>query len=249
MYKYQGDRHQEQYDQTEKTEEQFTKALFHYTEALKRVASNKARAVLCGDVAYVTSLLTSQEKEKLVAYYKLGFDHAHEGLQIIRKMNVAGADAVREVYPYEPDTAELAAKLQKSYGSNLTGLSYVYYLRKDYKGIMAMRPYLFDAGFDWENKDVTFTLMAETADKLASEHHRQPQLFKTYKEICLTASSRAFKLVMKKYGGKAPEYTPEFCRAYQYYVNYLGRFGETIEARNLSLQYEPGCQNVAPPAQ
>ena len=249
MYKYRGDRFQEQYDQTEKTEEQFAKALYHYTEALKRVDSNKARAVLCADVAYVTSLLTSPDKDKLSAYYKLGFDHAHEGLQIIKKINLTTTEKALPVYPFETDTAELTARLQKSYGSNLTGLTYQYYLRKDFRSIMAMRPYVFDAGFDWENKDVTLTLMSETADKLASEHYQQPQSYRTYKEICLTASNRAFKLVMKKFGGKPPEYTPEFCRAYNHYVNYLSRFGETIEAQNLSRQYEQGCQNVGTPAQ
>jgi hypothetical protein len=249
MYKYRGDRQQEQYDQTPATDDHFTRALYNYNEALKRVKTNKARAVLSSDVAYLATLYTSSDKEKLAAYYKLGFDNANEGLQIMRKLNERAASVPGASYPYEVDGSELTAKLQKSFGANLTGLAYEHYLRKDYASIVGLRTYLFDAGFDWENKSVTFTLLAETADKLAAEHYHQPEIFKSYKALCLAASSHAFKLVMKKQQqrGRGAAYSPEFCRAYQYYVNYLNRFGETIEARDLSSQYEQGCQNVGAP--
>jgi len=246
MYKYRGDRQQEQYDQTAASEDHFTRAIYNYNEGLKRVKTNKARAVLASDVAYLTTLYTSTDKGKLVSYYKLGFDNANEALLIMKKLNEKSAGVPGASYPYEVDGAELTAKLQKSYGANLTGLAYEHYLRKDYASVIGLRQYLFDAGFDWENKSVTFTLLAETADKMAAEHYHQPELFKTYKALCLAASSHAFKLVMKKQQGKTA-YTPEFCRAYQYYVNYLNRFGETIEARDLSTRYEQGCQNVGAP--
>ncbi len=245
MYKYKADRHREKYSQSEKTEHEFTKALHFYGEALKRVKHNKARAALCGDVAYLCSLFNSKDKEKLVSYYKIGFTHAREGLLIMNKLNLAAADKQREEFPFEPDGADLIGKLQKSYGSNLTGLEYFHHLRKDHKSVVALRQFVFDTGFNWEGKDTTFLLIADAADKLASGARRNRRAFENYKEMCLFASTRAFKGALRKHGGRVPQDDPEFCRVYQNHVTYLRRFGEAIDARNLTLRYEASCQGVA----
>jgi len=245
MYKYQGDRQREKYDQTDKTEDQFAKSLHHYGEALKRVKTNKAGAVLYGDIAYLCSLYNSKDKEKLVSYYKTGFTHAHEGLLIMKRLNRRRQDSTAQEYPFEDDNTELTAKLQKAYGSNLTGLCYFHYLRKDYKSVVSLREYAFDTGFDWDGKVTMLMLIADSADKLASQNHANRLAFNNYREICLFSSSRAFKSVLKNFKGKTPPGSEEFCRIYQNYVNYLRRFGETIEAQSLSLQYEASCAAVA----
>ncbi|MDP8223122.1 MAG: hypothetical protein P9L99_07170 [Candidatus Lernaella stagnicola] len=245
MYKYKANRHREKYDQSEKTEADFTKALHFYNEALKRVRTNKARAVLNADVAYLCSLYNSKDNEKLVSYYKIGFTNAYEGLNVMAKINQAKADSRREEYPYEMDSSELIAQLQKSYGSNLTGLEYFHHLRKDHRSVVSLKEFVFNSGFNWEGKETTFLLIADAADKLASNARRNRRAFDNYKEICLFASTRAFKATLQKHGGRAPVNDAEFCRVYQNHVNYLRRFGEAIEARELTLRYDPVCQAAA----
>jgi len=240
MYKYKADRHMEKYNQTAETEDQFTKALHGYGEALKRAKTNLARAALYTDIAYLCSLYNSEDKEKLVAYYKTGFNHAHQGLLILKQIK-ENEQNTGEEFPYPPDMTELTSKVQKAYGSNLTGLCYFHYLRKDYRSAVAMRNFAFDTGFDWDGKVTTLLLIADAADKLASEHHRVPKMFRTYKQVCLFASSRAFKTVLKNHNGRIPQNSEEFCRVYNNYINYLRRFGETIEARNLELQFGAVC--------
>lgn len=244
MYKYQGDRLREKYDQTDKTEDRFAKALHHYGEALKRVKTNKAGAVLYGDIAYLCSLYNSKNKEKLVSYYKTGFTHAHEGLLIMKRLNRRRQDATGQEYPFEDDNTELTGKLQKAYGSNLTGLCYFHSLRKDFKSVVSLREYAFDTGFDWDGKVTMLMLIADSADKLASQNYSNRLAFRNYREICLFSSSRAFKSVLRNFKGKTPSGSEEFCRIYQNYVNFLRRFGETIEAQNLSLQYEANCADA-----
>jgi hypothetical protein len=244
MHKYKADRHMEKYDQTAETESEFTKALHFYGEALKRVRSNKARATLCADVAYLCSLFNSKNQEKLVSFYKIGFTHAREGLLIMGKINVVGSDRGKEEYPFEADSTDLVAKLQKGFGSNLTGLEYFHHLRKDFKSVVALKQYVFDTGFDWEGKDTTFLLIADAADKLATGQFRDRRAFAGYKELCLMASTRAFKAALRKHGGRPPQGDAEFCRVYQNHANYLRRFGEAIQARNLTLQYEASCAGV-----
>jgi len=241
MFKYMGDRTGENYDQTDATEDQFIKSLFNYNEGLARAKNNKAKAVLYADIADRCSYYKSDNREKMVSHYKTGFTSARQGLFLMKKINEKLADDVKEDFPYEPDNADIMAKLQRAYGSNLTGLCYFHWLRKDYKSVVAMRDYAFDTGFDWEGKQDTFLIIADAADKLASKHHRDRQAFTEYKELCLFASSRAFKSILKKYKGKPPVGSDEFCRVLTNHISYLRRFGMAIEAEGLQRQYHSSC--------
>lgn len=241
MHKYKADRHMEKYDQTVETEDQFSKALHFYGQALQRAKSSLARAALFSDIAYLCSLYSSEDKEKLVAFYKTGFTHAHQGLMLIRRLAEQESEEEGEEFHFAPDLSELTTKLQKAYGSNLTGLCYFHYLRNDYGSAVSLRNYTFDAGFDWEGKVTTLMYIADSASHLAADNYRRPTAFQTYKKVCLFASSRAFKLVLKKFGGRMPDGSEEFCNVYSNYVNYLRRFGEGIEAQSLTLQYGRLC--------
>ena len=246
MLTYKADRHEEQYDQTDGTDPEFHKALYFYDEARRRAKSNKAMAVLHGKIAYLCSRYRSNNKQRLVEFYQKGYLHATKGIRLMTSVNRRHQEVGKMTYRYEEDNAVVASNLQKAYGSNLTGYIYNLYLLKEYRAVVGMKQKVLDVPFDWPNKTDVLLLFAESASQLASESSKDERAFEKYKEMCLSAASRAFKFVLKKYGGKAPTaYDEDFCKAFNSYWNYLDRFGQLVQARSLENHYGSACPQGA----
>ncbi|MCC6158379.1 MAG: hypothetical protein IT350_10035 [Deltaproteobacteria bacterium] len=242
MYRYKGNRYAEKYDQTEATEEQFQKALFFYSEARNRADTQKAKAALDRDLAYLCSRYRSDDQQKLVKVYQQGFLKALRGIQIMDLVNRVQPEQGKSFYRYEEANAELASELQKSYGQCLTGYIYYLYLTKNYVGVVALKNRTLDAGFDWEGKSEVLLIFAESAKELAAASMNNETQYRKYKEMCLAGGSRALKFALRKYGGKAPTgYDETFCRTFNTYWNYLTGFGQKVEAKALENQFGAIC--------
>jgi len=249
MLTYKADRHEEQYDQTDGTDPEFHKSLYFYDEARRRAKSNKAMAVLHGKIAYLCSRYRSGNKQRLVEFYQKGYLHATKGIRLMRSVNMRRKEYGKATYRYEEDNAVVTANLQKAYGSNLTGYIYNLYLLKEYKAVVGMKQKVLDVPFDWPNKTDVLLLFAESASKLASKATKDDRAFRKYKEMCLSAASRAFKFVLKKYGGKAPtSYDEDFCKAFNNYWTYLDRFGQLVQAKSLENRFGSACPRGGVPA-
>ena len=247
LYRYKGDRRLSDYDQTEATRDQFVKSLYYYTEGLARTRSLKAKADLHNKIAILCTYFQSERKDEKVEYYKQGFLHAAEGIKLMRRLATQEKERDRDTYRYEASSPVLVADLEKNYGSNLAGLIYFLWERKDYKTVVALRSSAFDTGFDWETKPRDLLRIADSASRLARKHIRDRRLYAKYKEMCLTSASRAFKFTLKKYGGKLPKtYDGDVCESMQAYSGYLLSFGETVEATNLDRTYGTICGDGPP---
>jgi hypothetical protein len=199
-------------------------------------------AVLHGKIAFLCSRYQSGDKKRLVEFYKKGFLHSRKGLRLIRSVNLRSKETGKMTYRYEEENADVTAKLQKAYGNNLTGYIYNLYLEKDYKGVVGLKKQTLDVGFDWENKSDVLILFAESAKELAAQSIKDERNYLKYKQMALAAGSRAFKFVLKKYGGRPPSgYDEEFCTVFNRYWNYLDTFGQLVQRKSLENQYEQYC--------
>jgi len=241
-YKFMGDRSEEKYDQTEETENQFHKALHYYKDGLDRAKSPKAKAALNERISYLCTLYQSENKDKKIEYYKMGFYHATDGLKEMERVARIRPEKQKMFYRFEQPSAELVANLQKNFGHNLSGLLYFLWERGDYKSVVALRKHAFESDFDWKTKPDDLLRIADAAAKLARQNIRDRLLYDKYKEMALTSAFHAFKSALKKFKGKAPTYDENFCSAYQLYSVFLASFGETVEAANLDRLYGPICE-------
>lgn len=242
MMTYKADRHEENYVQNDETESQFHKSLYFYDEARKRAKSNKAMAVLHQKIGYLCSRYRSENKKRLVEFYKKGFLHSRKGLQLMRSVNARKMEAGKYVYRYEEDNSEVTSNLQKAYGNNLTGYIYNLYLEKKFKGVVGLKKQTLDVGFDWENKSDVLLLFAESAKELAAQSTKDDVNYRKYKEMTLAAGSRAFKFVLKKYQGSPPPVGDEtFCKVFNSYWNYLDAFGQLVQRKSLDNKYGKYC--------
>ncbi len=251
MYKYKGNRLQEQYAATAETEAKFHQGLWYYNQGRSRAQSHKAKASLDQSIAYLCSRYRSEGKDKLVAFYRKGFQHARRGLKLMKVVNRVQPELGKKFYRHEEDNTELTSQLQKSYGVNLTGYIYNLYLLENYKGVIALKRVALDAGFDWESKADVLILFAESAQKMASESLDSELNYRKYKEMTLAAGNRAFKFALRRRGGKAPTaYDEDFCRVFNAYWNYLDGFGQTVQAKALDNRFSHVCPmgGGAPPA-
>ena len=247
MLVYKADRHEEMYDQSDGSEQEFHKAIYFYDEALKRAQSNKAMSAIHMKMAFVCSRYRSADKTRLIEFYKKGFLHARNGLRLMMSVNKRTTERGKITYRYEEENAEITGQLQKSYGNNLTGYIYNLYLVKEYKSVVGLKGVTLDVGFDWENKNDVLLLFAECAKELASQSIKDEVNYFKYKEMCLSAGSRAFKFVLKRYGGKPPaSYDQDFCKAFNAYWTYLDSFGQLIQAKSLENQYGHVCPSGTP---
>lgn len=242
MYRYKGNRYGEKYDQTDATEDQFLKALFFYQEGRNRAQSQKAKAALDLDMAYLCSRYRSDNQAKMVKYYEQGYLKAYRGIKIMDMVNRVQPEVGKAFYRYEEPNADMTANLQKAYGQNLTGYIYYLYLTKDFKKVVSLKRRALDAGFDWEGKSEVLLIFAESAKELAGQSLQDERAYRAYKEMCLAAGSRAMKFVLRKYGGQAPTgYDESFCRVFNAYWNYLDGFGQSVEAKALENKFGATC--------
>lgn len=249
MLYYKADRHEEKYDGTDSSIDQFHKALYYYDEAIRRAKSNKAMSVLHQKAAFLCSRYKDVNKKRLIEFYKKGFLHARKGLRLMRSVNKRRTEFGKEAYRYEEDSPEVAANLQKSYGNNLTGYIYNLYLEKKYKSVVGLKRYTLDVGFDWENKSDVLLLFAESAKELAGKSEKSEVNYRKYKEMALNAGSRAFKFVLKNFGGRAPtSFNADFCKVFNAYYTYLDTFGELVPAKGLENRYGKICPATGAPA-
>ncbi|MDP8255346.1 MAG: hypothetical protein P9M14_06320 [Candidatus Alcyoniella australis] len=245
MYKYLGDRREGEYMQDDETQEMFHKSLYYYKEGLSRARTPKAKSVLNERIAYLCSLYQSEDKDKKLEFYKLGFHNAADGLVIMDRIAAKKPEREDRTYRFEPDNADLTAQLQKHYGRNLSGLIYFLWEREDYQAVVALRENAFDIGFDWESKPDDLLRIADAASKLASQSVGDPLMFDKYREMCLTSASRAFKFTLNKFNGRPPSsYDEPFCTAQAAYVGFLLRFGETVEAVSIERSYGTVCSEA-----
>ena len=250
MLYYKADRHEEKYDGADASIDQFHKALYFYDEAIRRCKSNKAMAVLHQKAAFLCSRYKDANKKRLIEFYKKGFLHARKGLRLMRSVNKRRTEFGKEAYRYEEDNPEVTANLQKSYGNNLTGYIYNLYLEKKYKQVVGLKRFTLDVGFDWENKSDVLLLFAQCAKELAGKSEKSEVNYRKYKEMALSAGSRAFKFVLKNFGGRAPtSYNADFCKVFNAYYTYLDAFGELVPAKSLENRFGKICPAAgAPPA-
>jgi len=242
MFRYKGNRAQEKYDQTTASEDKFHKALYFYDEGRKRANTQKAKAVLDLDIAYICSRYRSENNAKLIEFYKKGYLHARRGIGLMAIVNKVQPEIGKAFYRYEQPSGDVTAKLQKAYGNNLTGYIYNLYLSKDYKGVVTLKQNTLDAGFDWESKADVLLIFAESANKLAGESIGNEINYRNYKEMCLSAASRAFKFVLRQSGGNMPAANDlNFCKVFNAYWNYLDGFGQAVEAKSLENQFGSLC--------
>lgn len=242
MLTYKANRHQEKYDQTDETEEEFHKALYYYDEALTKARSKKAMAVLHQKIGFLCSRYRSTDKDRLIEFYKKGFLHARRGLLLMNSVNSVRQESGKAFYRYEQDSSDVTAELQNAYGNNLTGYIYQLYLDKNYKGVVGLKKYTLDVAFDWESKFDVLLIFAESAKQLASDSLNNEVLYRRYKEMCLAGANRAFKYILKRYGGKPPaSYDENFCKVFNAYWNYLDGFGQLIQAKALENRFGTIC--------
>jgi hypothetical protein len=242
MYRYRGNRNQEKYDQNDSTEDRFRKAIYFYDEGRKRAGSQKAKAVLDLDIAYLCSRYRSATTANLVEFYKKGFTHARRGLKTMEIVNQEAPEFGKAFFRFDTPNPDVTAKLQKAYGNNLTGYIYNLYLANDFRSVVALKPFALDAGFDWETKAEVLLIFAESANKLAAESLNNEIAYRNYKEMCLAAGSRAFKFVLRQNGGNMPKANDEnFCKVFNAYWNYLDGFGQTVEAKSIENQFGNLC--------
>jgi hypothetical protein len=160
----------------------------------------------------------------------------------MRSVNMRRQEHGKMVYRYEASNPEITANLQKAYGNNLTGFIYNLYLEKQYRSVIGLKKQTLDIGFDWESKADVLMIFAESAKELASKSIKNEVEFRRYKQMALSAGSRAFKFVLKKYGGRLPPTgDKEFCNVFNAYWGYLDIFGELIQRQSLDKRYGSAC--------
>jgi len=252
MLKFRGDRKVEQYDQTDATEGEFLKALSYYDEALARTRSLKAKAVLKERISYLTSLYNSENKAKKILYYEIGFFHANNALNLMELVRGKGKPGASHNYPFEPDDESLQKRLQVNYGQNLSGLLYFVWEQENYHKVVTLRS-AFDVSFDWKTKLDDMLRIADAASRLArnefrrDRRHRDIVNFETYKEICLTSASQAFKYALKKYEREGSSFQPTFCSTLETFTAFLSSFGELAEASHFNELHAPKCSRGPAP--
>jgi len=244
VLRFLGDREMEQYDQTESTESRFLTALAHYDQALGRASSLKAKSVLKEKISYLTSLYNSDDKEKKVLYYKVGFFHANNALELINQSTATDLPE-NDSFPFEPEVETLVSKIQVNYGRNLSGLLYFLWEKGDYPAVVALRS-AFDVTFDWKTKLDDLLRIADSAAKLARNEFRGPRderdilTFDAYKEMCLASASQAFDYAFQSLQAARLEQNG-FCSTLETYTAFLSSFGEIAEATHLTGVYGPLC--------
>ncbi len=246
VLKFRGDRMLEQYDQTDATEPQFLKALSFYDEALSQARSLKAKAVLKERVSYLTSLYNSENKAKKILYYEIGFFHANNALNLMDLVLRKEKSVASVNYPFGPEDLEVLKSLQVNYGQNLSGLLYFLWEKENYHKVVTLRS-AFEVTFDWKTKLDDLLRIADAASRLARNEFRRDQRsrdivnFETYKEICLTSASQAFKYALEKLGREGSAYENTFCTTLDTFTAFLSSFGELAEAAHFNELYGPRC--------
>jgi len=249
MLKFLGDRNMENYDQTAQTEKYFLQALGFYDKGLARARSLKGKAVLKEKISYLTSLFNSQDKEKKILYYKVGFFHANNALELLNRLAAGKSREAASSYWFEPLGDELLDSLKINYGRNLSGLLYFLWEKGDYQSVVTLRS-AFDVDFNWTTKLDDLLRIADAASKLARNefrgtgHNRDIITFESYKEMCLTSASQAFNYALKaSYEGGLDQ--SSFCSTLETYAAFLSGFGEIAEASHLTGVYGPRCSGNA----
>ena len=244
MLRFLGDRKVEQYDQTAATEAAFLTALAYYDKALGGAQSLTAKAVLKEKISYLTSLYNSDDKEKKILYYKVGFFHANSALELLNQP-LAGAPG--PAYPFAPAPKDLLGRLRINYGRNISGLLYFLWEKGDYPAVVTLRS-AFDVPFDWKTKLDDLLRIADASAKLARNEFRDPDrernllTFDAYKEICLSSAAQAFDYAFGALQAAGLE-QEEFCATLETYTAFLSGFGEIAEATSLSSVYGPLCED------
>jgi len=250
VLKFRGDRKIEQYDQTDGTEPEFLKALSFYDEALSQARSLKAKAVLKERISYLTSLYNSENKSKKTVYYQIGFFHANNALNLMDLLFQKDESAGAPSYPFEPDNDGLLRNLQVNYGQNLSGLLYFLWEKENYHKVVTLRS-AFEVSFDWKTKLDDLLRIADAASRLARNEFRRDQRsrdivnFETYKEICLTSASQAFKYALEKYEREGEAYETTFCTTLDTFSAFLSSFGELAEAAHFNELHQPKCSGAS----
>ncbi len=244
IYKFMGDRSKEEYDQTETTEPKFIEALEHYKKGLSMAGSLKAKAVLMEKISDLTQWIITEEKEKKINYYMLGFQHARDAYKLL----ASEQNESKMAYHFEPDTKSLIGLVEKDYGQNLSGLLYFLWEKENYKGVVALRN-AFQIDFDWKTKLHDMLRVSDAAAKLARAVYELPKnqrnlfVFQNYQGICLTYASHAFNYVLKKYEQDSKTHQEDFCTTLDAYTAFLVGFGEIAENRQMTNLYEPRCKD------
>lgn len=245
MYKFLGERYKEEYDQTEKTEPKFMLALDYYKKGLGLTVSNKAKAVMKEKISDLTQWIISEDKEKKIFYYRLGFQHAKDALKLIDTRNKLVAEGM--AYHFEPPTETLIELIRKDYGRNLSGLLYFLWEKKDYQAVVEFRT-AFSENFDWKTKLNDQLRIADSAAKIARSVYVLPRTerniatFDNSKWICLKSSYEAFNYALNKFEKK--ELTQEeLCTTLDAYSAFLTGFGEIAESGQVIRLYGPLCKD------
>jgi len=246
MYKFLGERNKEEYDQSERTEPKFMLALDHYKKGLSLTASNKAKAVMKEKISDLTQWIISENKEKKIFYYRLGFQHAKDALKLLTtRGNIILAEGM--AYHFEPPTDELIELLRKDYGRNLSGLLYFLWERKDYQAVVELRS-AFSENFDWKTKLNDLLRISDSAAKIARAVYSLPRTerniaaFDNSKWICLKSSYEAFHYALNK-SEKQELSQEELCSTLDAYSAFLIGFGELAESGQIVRLYGPLCKD------
>ena len=244
MYKFLGERYKEEYDQTEKTEPKFMLALDHYKKGLALTASNKAKAVIKEKISDLTQWIISEDKEKKIFYYRLGFQQAKDALKLLDTRNKLVAEGM--AYHFEPSTEELIELIRNDYGRNLSGLLYFLWEKKDYQAVVEFRS-VFSENFDWKTKLNDLLRISDSAAKIARAVYALPRTernlaaFDNSKWICLKSSYEAFHYALNKLEkNELPQ--EELCSTLDAYSAFLTGFGEIAESGQVVRLYGPLCK-------
>ena len=242
LLKFQGDREEEQYDQTEATEKHFRNALAYYGKALKKVKTAKAGAHLHMKVARLCSVYQNPARSKATAWYNTGMRHAATGIKLMRAVNKASAESMEELYRYEINNEKLSRDLEVLYGSNIGQFVYSMYLDKNYPGAVAQAERVMGVRFEWDGKIDLLLVIADAASKAAAAVGVDDQVsFERNKRICLMACKVAFDKAIEKAGGPPTKHDEEFCRVFNAVYNFYDRFGLLLQAKELENRYAPIC--------
>ncbi|MBU0729725.1 MAG: hypothetical protein KKE17_15500 [Proteobacteria bacterium] len=244
IYKFMGDRAKEEYDQTEATEDKFVQSLEHYKKGLSLAGSLKAKSVLKEKISDLTQWIISEDKEKKISYYSMGYQHASDALKLLgsRGRNIEGP-----TYNFEPDTDKLIEMIEVNYGRNLSGLLYFLWEKKDHHGVVDLRQGLLTADFDWKTKLHDLLRVADSSSKIARSEFGLPKTrssltnYNKYKGLCLTTAYRAFHHITYKYESRDPAYREDFCTTLDTYSAFLLGFGEITWAGQITRLYGPLC--------
>ncbi len=242
MYKYKADRFAERYDQTDNGFKMFKSAMYYYSNGIKRTKTAKARVELHLRASELCGRFMHSTPEQMKTYFNKGFRHAAQGINFMKPiMKDQVAKGGQEFYRNEMSNEKLLEKLQTAYGRNLLYYVNQLYSMGEYTTMAAIQRYVLRVPFDWSGKIDTLVLFAEACKKASAQS--TGNLVEKNKKLCLFASSEAFRLVLKRNGGKANSADPNFCKAFNAYYNYLSDYGQLIQARQLENQYAPYCPN------